>query len=434
MEVISQLKSFIYHILNYNRRLEYKSYYHEITHLPSQETLDKVAEIRNKDRIKVAFIIYDIAKWKSERLFLTMRDHPRFDPIIVPILYNHTDYLQVCHDFNKCINLLDEKGYNYVVGMKSKNIDELVNPDIVFYGEHYCELYDEGYTINYFTKRKSLGCNIQYCFKNLCIDGTVNKPQTNRIWMNFYENESVINDMRPLMSNGAKNFIATGLPIVDDFEKSFRSPKEVWKPQRHRKIRLIWAPSYSFPNKKWYNVYEQSTFLDISDEMIKLAEDNRDTLQIAFKPHPLLRPRLNSFWGVEKTNAYYEKWAEMENTQLAEGQYVDLFMTSDAMIHDCMSFMVEYMYTEKPVMFLDKGSDSMKLCNTQTHDSFAIHYKGKTIDDIKTFLEQVVIGEDDPMRERRLEYKKKYIVPPFGKTACQNIINAILGEEEFADK
>lgn len=433
MRVVNTIKSFIYHLLNYNRNLDLLRYRYEISHLPSKKTLRKVAEIRDKERIKVAFIVYDVAKWKSERLFLAMREHPRFEPVIVPILYNQTDYIQVCQDFNKCINLLREKGYNFVVGSKSKDIDDLINPDIVFYGEHYNGLYDEGYTINYYTKRKSLGCNIQYAFKNLCINGTVNKPQTNRIWMNFYENESVINDMRPLMSNGAKNFIATGLPIVDDFEEAFHSPKDVWKPQIHRKTRLIWAPSYSIPNKDW-NVYEQSTFLEISGDMLKLAEENRDTLQIAFKPHPLLRPRLNSSWGIERTNAYYAKWAEMENTQLADGQYVDLFMSSDAMIHDCMSFMVEYMYSEKPVLFLDKGANSMNLCNTQTHDSFAIHYKGKNIDDIKRFLIKVVIGGNDPLKEHRLEYKKKYIVPPYGKTACQNIINAILGEEEFADK
>lgn len=433
MEIVNKLKSYIYHMLNYGKRLDYCKYEYEVTHLPSKETIQKIAEIREKEKIKVAFIIYDIPKWKSERLYLEMREHPRFDPVIVPILYNHTDYIQVCRDFNKCIKYLNDKGYEYVVGMKTKNIDQLVNPDIVFYGEHYSELYDKGYTIDFFTKRKSLGCNVQYCFKNLCIHETVNRAQSNRIWMNFYENKYVIDDMRPYMTNGAKNYIATGLPIVDDFEDAFKSPKDVWKPQEHRKIRLIWAPSYSMPNME-RNVYEQSTFLDIADDIIKLAEEYKDTLQIAFKPHPLLRPRLEIKWGIAKTDAYYKKWGEMENTQLEEGQYVDLFMGSDAMIHDCMSFMVEYMYTEKPIMFLDKGSDSMKLCNTQTHESFAIHYKGRTIEDIKSFLQKTVIEGNDPLKAKRIEYKKKYILPPFGRTACENIINAILGEKEFAGK
>ena len=39
----------------------------------------------------------------------------------------------------------------------------------------------------------------------------------------------------------------------------------------------------------------------------------------------------------------------MSNGMLCESDYIDLFLTSDAMIHDSGSFLIEYIYVNKPV-------------------------------------------------------------------------------------
>lgn len=64
-----------------------------------------------------------------------------------------------------------------------------------------------------------------------------------------------------------------------------------------------------------------------------------------------------------KTDRYYSEWESLSNAQLETGKYVDLFMTSDAMIHDCGSFTIEYHYTLKPVMYLVKGEEHTKMMN-----------------------------------------------------------------------
>ena len=38
------------------------------------------------------------------------------------------------------------------------------------------------------------------------------------------------------------------------------------------------------------------------------------------------------------------------------------------------------------------------------------------------------------MKSEREHFYNKYLIPPHGKTACENIINAILGQEEYKDK
>jgi hypothetical protein len=54
-------------------------------------------------------------------------------------------------------------------------------------------------------------------------------------------------------------------------------------------------------------------------------------------------------WGSEKTTAYYDKWDNLDNGQFKSGDYVDL-LTSDALIHDCGSFMAEYLVVGKPAL------------------------------------------------------------------------------------
>ena len=64
---------------------------------------------------------------------------------------------------------------------------------------------------------------------------------------------------------------------------------------------------------------------------------------------------------LRQNNKILSEWESLSNAQLETGKYVDLFMTSDAMIHDCGSFTIEYHYTLKPVMYLVKGEEHTKM-------------------------------------------------------------------------
>ena len=56
------------------------------------------------------------------------------------------------------------------------------------------------------------------------------------------------------------------------------------------------------------------------------------------------------------------------------------------------------------------------------------YYIGKTAEDIDLFIKNV-ISSIDPRREEREQFYKQYLLPPGGKSACDNIINSLLGEE-----
>jgi CDP-glycerol glycerophosphotransferase (TagB/SpsB family) len=117
----------------------------------------------------------------------------------------------------------------------------------------------------------------------------------------------------------------------------------------------------------------------------------------------------------------------MENTQLEEGEYIDLFMTSDAMIHDSGSFAVEYLYCQRPVMFVSK--DMQPILDTQSEFGVEVYkqaYIGSTEQDIRRFVDDVVLGGNDPMLQQRRQFFNDYLLPPGGKSVAQNIVDDIV--------
>ena len=161
--------------------------------------------------------------------------------------------------------------------------------------------------------------------------------------------------------------------------------------------------------------------------MLEMARKYADKVQFVFKPHPLLQPHLYKYWGKEKTDAYYAAWENLSNGQVEMGQYDDLFMTSDAMIHDCSSFTNEYMFTCNPVMYLmhDKSDSHGSNLNTFTRKAFDLHYKGTTHEEIEDFIQNVINGKD-ALLEQRKKYYAEYLKPVNNKMSVENIMGAVL--------
>ena len=137
------------------------------------------------------------------------------------------------------------------------------------------------------------------------------------------------------------------------------------------------------------------------------------------------------YWGKEKADAYYAAWNApgVSHVTVNDG-YLSLFKHSDAMIHDCGSFTVEYLYTGNPVMYLVRDSHHKDNMTENAAKAFDLHYKGMSKEDIERFILSVIAG-DDPRQEERSAFVRNHLQPPYGKSACTNIINAILGKEDF---
>jgi glycosyltransferase involved in cell wall biosynthesis len=382
----------------------------------------RVHFMRKKKVIKVAFVLWDLERWKTESLFREMSKHKRFKPLI--LIHPLLNFVDNDIALTRLSDYLSHNHYDYCVLDKDQKISDIIKPDIIFYQTPYSDKMDKNKT---FKKNfQSLFCYVHYAFCGSTNENFFHYRLFDFAWQIYLENSSSVSMFSKLINTKGRNLLYTGNPFSDHLLNPLHD-NDPWKEQKYRKKRIIWAPHHSVAElSSWI---ETSTFMKYSEFMLATAEKYKDLIQIAFKPHPLLLTKLYKLWGKEKADQYYSQWANMENTQLFAGDNATLFFHSDAMIHDCCSFTIEYMHTKKPVMYLVKDEHNAEDWYELYKKSFDLHYKGRCEEDIEVFINNVIDGKDEMKRAREM-LVEKYLLPPGGKSASENIIDAILGEKK----
>lgn len=375
-----------------------------------------------KGPINVLFFALDSNTWKYDSVIQAMQQDIVFSPLVlvVPQVNKGRDFMlsQLRHG----MEYYQSKGYAALCSYDEKS-DAYVNalslhPDIIFFSNPYDGLVDDRYNIRHYFG-KVLTCYVNYNYCNVPYQWDCASPFHQKVWKYYVECESNYNQIKQFCS--AYNCVVTGYPTSDLFASTVETGKD-WKMKDSKLKRIIWAPHHTIEGNTGMTQF--STFSLYYDFMLRIAEEYKDSVQFVFKPHPLLQSALykHKDWGKERTDAYYERWANGDNTAFVNGDYVDLFKSSDAMIHDCGSFTIEYLNVKKPVMFLD-SYDRKSQCNEVAIKAYNCHYIGKNEGDIRDFLERVVIGGSDIFRENRNSFYDEFLLPPNGMTVAENIIN-----------
>lgn len=381
----------------------------------------KTRFIRLKKRIRVGFLLQELTQWKSETLYQAMLVHPRFEPIICisPSLgYPGAEKKLIAY----CI----QKGYKFFLLDKDKTIGtqldvDFVTPEKPYEKEiHSLHQIDHNKTIPFFV--------IPYYLSTITENWVVNKRTNLLCWKQFVDNESCLKAWSKVQRLNGKNYAVTGLPVMDELLIPKENLPDVW-PNRDKRKRIIYAPHHTIADMHWDGI-GYSTFLDYKDFMLQMRDKYEDRVYFVFKPHPSLRNKLDRYWGEAKTKDYYKLWQKPGSSHVEEGKYLSLFKYSDAMIHDCGSFTVEYMYADRPVMYLVRDAAHEDNMIPYAQEAFNLHIKGQSQEDIENFILDVIAGKDVNANERSA-FIKRHLMPPHGKTACENIINAILGENEY---
>jgi spore coat polysaccharide biosynthesis predicted glycosyltransferase SpsG len=136
-------------------------------------------------------------------------------------------------------------------------------------------------------------------------------------------------------------------------------------------------------------------------------------------------------WGKEKTDDYYNQWNNLVNGQLNQSDYIDLFLTSDAMILDSGSFLNEYLCVNKPSLYIMRDENLTNRFNEFGKAAFNFHYHGHDIKDITDFIKSTVIEGNDTLKDARENFIKTYLRPPGNNSASANIyafiVNKVIG-------
>jgi len=390
-------------------------------------------KVKAKTKIKVAFFVIHSSVWKYDILYKLFDDNERFEPIIVICPYITNGQAIMLKEMELSYNFFENKNYK-IKKTYNEATDEwldvkaIIQPDIVFFTNPHNLTRKEYYITNW---QDTLTCYVPYGFKvSHLYKFHFDLLFQNLLWKFFLETDTHQTLSIKISRNQGRNTLVTGYPGMDTFLVKDYVPNDVWKIKNKNIKRIIWAPHHTISGKGVGLDY--STFLDYCWFMLELASRYKDKIQISFKPHPILRSKLNEsdVWGKIKTDQYYETWKNLENGQLDESDYMDLFMTSDAMIHDSGSFLVEYLYTGKPVMFLVNDDNITDRFNEIGKKAFDHLYLGKGISEINEFIEGTVINEIDIKEANRISFFKSLIKPPNDVTASENIYNSIIDQIE----
>ena len=392
-----------------------------------QSQLEAARKLKGKDIIDVAFLLPIPGMWKTDELFKAMVQNPHYHPFIVILpysVYKGFDSNEIQATIERTKKFVEGKGYEYIIPYDNNrkqwiDIKKVCNADIVFFSSPYKDSYPKYYAYNF---KDTFTCYVSYGYTSLNIY-KVNFDMVfhNLVGMYFLESELHKEMSIKYSRNNGANTVTTGYPATEIFLRDDYQPKDLWKPQDTVKKRVIYAPHHSVDHADF-----PSVFLETCEDMLRLAEKYSDKIQFVFKPHQLLKFKLQQIWGVDKTNEYYRHWDALDNAQLVSDGYVDLFLTSDAMIHDCGSFTTEYLFTKKPVMYLCRKDGNMEdKFNEFGVKSFRCHYHGQTAEDVEHFLQEVVLEDNDSMKQQREQFFDTYLKPADGVLPSQKIIEVI---------
>ena len=376
---------------------------------------------RRKDEIVVLFFLIHESVWKYEGVYRLLEADEQFRPIIIVCPDIKFGREEMFLNINKSFASFQSKGYNVLKSIDEEgkwlNVKKDLNPSVVFFTNPY-PLTHPFYSIqNYLNK---LTCYVPYNFGNSeLMDSFYNLDFHNLLWKHFAESKIHFEYSAQYSRSKGKNVVVTGYPGLDRLIKKKTLQVSEWK--QSELIKIIWAPHHSIEQDSELGY---SSFLSYAEFIFRILEKYKDKIQIAFKPHPLLKSKLSqlSSWGPVATDHYYERWKVIENGMLVEGDYIDLFLGSDAMIHDSGSFLIEYLYTGKPVLRTNSDRFFVDKLNSFAKRAYDVHYVAGKEEDITGFIENL-INKRDSLESARLKFRDEFLFSNGEGNASANIFN-----------
>lgn len=384
---------------------------------------DIADRISRANHCRVLFIASMLSMWRYQGIVDLLRRDGRFDVriIICPFatIANASDRNSQVMALKSYFN---SRGWPNVPSVTDEGFDldtwfAGFDPDLIFYSQHYPDIYNN--ILEYRRNRHRLWGYVPYGLITMKNRIVYDSEFQWLAWRLYDATQLHRHTARNITRNFGRNVRVVGEPHADEYLGTRGA--DPWRSigDGKQRKRIIWSPHFSIEHD---SPLQRASFLWLYDAMPELARRYSDTVQFAFKPHPRLYDTLCCCWGKERTDRYYRMWAEMPNTQLETGEFVELFMHSDGMIHDCGSFTGEYLFARKPVMFMSRRFEAVR----EDADDFGLrcldlHYVGKSPADAEMFIKDIVLAGDDRMKYGRDEFFNNYLLPPNGMTMAENV-------------
>lgn len=381
--------------------------YFELLQRGQRAAIDK---IRTRSQKKVGFLMYASSIWQYDSIYNMMLKSPQYEPVIIVCALNDGTEKTIFEQYKLTKQWLEIKNYKYVgVFKENENVSwDNLNLDVLFTSIPYINILPRRFEYGNL-KMQTLLCYSPYGFAiNEMSDRYFDMKIHNIAWKLFYETEIQKDMARKMARNKGENIVVSGYAKMDCFFDQMISSNDIkWKGNDKSK-RIIWAPHHSLtrPSSRF------ATFDDNYMTILEMAQKYSDTTSWVIKPHPLLKKATIEYGLFSSENEYEDymrQWEALPNAKVVlDGDYLNYFKTSDAIILDSESFLVEYQYTHKPLLFLKRETQTFNYFGEKVMD-VVYSCNGKDTVKIEKFIKEVVIEDKDPMKPIRDDFYFKYL-------------------------
>ena len=395
-------------------------------------------EIRKKDKVSVGFLIKHSSEWSAEQIYRRMQLDNKYHPVLLIAPYHVGTKQAVMDNYSQTVRYFEENGYSYIA-MYNVDTEQYVN----WHEDVECDIIFN-LTPNFIWLKKS-SCIVKFPLSILnvyipygyyisgLVESQFNQLSHAMFWKIFCESKLHKQMAEKYSDIGGVNVDFSGYLKMDTFyNREEVDSSRIWSESHaiksNTRKKIIYAPHWSIGNSKTaYGSFEK-----IYEKIYELAKNTYTSISWIIKPHPRLRSECvvqGVFRSEKEYDEYLGKWDMLPNARAVTcGVYDDIFKTSDGMVLDSISFLAEYMYVDKPMIFITRPEQTV---NEFGVELMKVLYKaeGNKFDELKGMIEDVICNGKDFMKDKRKAFFDEYLdyVKENGVTAAEHIMKIIEG-------
>lgn len=355
-----------------------------------------VQKIQNREdkKIKIAaYVIFDSTFGMESVFDRMMEDITKWQPQIVVIPDVSRGMQNQIEVYNKTKKYFVQKYgmRNVLDGWNIKNnsfYDNTSNFDMIYFANPYDGMVNKVHSIRYAATRGVLPIYISYGYDvgRITTISRLKNAELNLVWKYFVDTTYSLNDMKKYQIVKGKNAILTGYSKMDklnDYVKKKTEKKKILIAVHHT-VDLEDLPL--------------SNFLSYHKLFLELPRIYPD-IEFVLRPHPLLFTTLinKGIWNRNQVDEYIKEFELRGGKYSCEGDYLQLFMDCDAMINDCGSFTIEWLYTGKAGCFMLNPRLKKSLLTDLMNRAISCYSIAKEEQDIIDFV-NIVADDKDVVR------------------------------------
>lgn len=383
------LKNFILRICpnfiikGYLRMFKYPSIIRR-TYKHYEKVVEQIRNRGNKPLRFAAYVLYDSTFGGYGLMDLMLSDLQHYSPkiVICPDVARGETHLKEQYKRTKAF-FVEKYGAEYVIDgyneITGQFIDNSGQFDVIYCANPYDSMVNEVHGVQYLSTKNVLPIYINYGY-------TISKwhyvsVETNIEMSLFYkyyvDSTYTQKQIKKYQLAKGKNTVLVGYAKLDSLIVKHKN--------KITRLKVLISPHHTIDNQA--KTLYLSNFLIYYNLIIELPDLFPD-IDFVFRPHPLLFINLinQHKWSKEMVEKYKSKLSEKNIQYSYGGDYLHLFNECDAIIHDCGSFMVEWLYTGKPCCYVVRGEHVRKQLDLLGNKALDYHTLAYNRNDIISFI------------------------------------------------